>query len=138
MRSLTISTDRIGPRRWCLVRVHDALDQLRDAAHRLRPERGREGWDDCYGCFHPTWHWTNSDTGQREYSPNGYAGLIRLAEGHVNTEIVSHELVHAAAQIYRMNVHPYIRLGKQCADREESFAYIYGELFCDLITKLDF
>jgi len=136
MRSIIISTDRIGPRRWCQVRVHDTVEDLRRAAHRLRPDTGAAWWDECYGCFHPTWHWTDSETGRRVYSPNGYAGLIRLAEGHISFEVIAHELVHAAAQIYRMNVHSDIRLGGNCASREESFAYIHGELMNDLIEKL--
>lgn len=135
MRSFTISTDRIGPRRWCTVRIHDSLDDLRDAAHKLRPERGRTGWDDCYGCFHPTYHYFNPDTRRRRYSVHGYAGLIRLANGHVTAEIVAHELVHAAVQIYRMNIHPDVRLGANCAGREESLAYIYGELFHSFETQ---
>lgn len=137
MRSFTIDTDRIGPRRWCTVRIHDTLDDLRNAAHKLRSERGRSGWNDCYGCFHPTWHWTNEDTGRREYSANGYAGLIRLATGHVTAEIVAHELVHAALQIYRMNVHQDVRIGKGCGGREEDLAYIYGELFHSFQTQYE-
>lgn len=136
MRSFTISTDRVGLRRWCLVRIHDNVEDLRRAAHRLRPDTGIAWWDECYGCFHPTWHWFHPETKARRYSANGYAGLMRFAEDHVTSEIVAHELVHAAVQIYRMNVKTDMRLGSNCGAREEDFAYIYGELYADLEAKL--
>jgi hypothetical protein len=135
MRSFTIFADRIDPRRWCRVRIHDTVDDLRRAAHQLRPDTTAAWWDGCYGCFHPTWHYLNPDTGRRRYSPNGYAGLLRLADDHVTAEIVAHELMHAAVQIYRMNVHPDVRLGTNCGGREEHLAYIYGDLFTSFQTQ---
>jgi hypothetical protein len=139
MRSFTISTDRIGPRRWCWVRVHDNVDQLRDAQHRLTPS-GPRGEMDSFGCFQSVpyriSYLTNPD-GDGRWPANGYAGTIRLAEGWVTSEVVPHELVHAAAQIYRMNVARVVNLGEDCGDREEDLAYIYGELFADLQDKLE-
>ena len=136
MRSFTISTDRIGPRRWIQVRIHDSVQDLRRAAHRLRPDTMSAWWDECCGCFHPTYHWFNQETQQRRYSTNGYAGLLRLADGYVTSEIVAHELVHAAVQVYRMNVRADVRIGSNCAGNEENLAYIYGELYADLEAKL--
>lgn len=128
-RTFQIATDRIGPRRWCWVRIHPSVEHLQDAAHRLRPESGRAHWDGCHGCFHPTPYWHHDKTGAIRYGANGFAGTLRLAEGRVTSEIVAHELVHAAAQVYRMNVTRDIRLGPGCRHREEALAYIYGELF---------
>ena len=150
MRSFTISTDRIGRRRWCHVRVHDDLSALRRAAHALRPHRDGVGhWEACYGCFHPTCYRVNETTGAIRYPANGYAGTLRIVErDHLVdedgcelpfTEIVAHELVHAAATIYRMNVARTINLGagrSRSFEHEEEFAYIYGELFADLASKL--
>lgn len=44
---------------------------------------------------------------------------------------MAHELVHAAVQVYRMNVARSVRLEADCGRREEQLAYIYGELFAD-------
>lgn len=140
MRSFTIATDRIGPRRWCWVRVHDTVEQLRTAAQRLNPrvahDRNGDGWQGCYGVFQPSPSWHN-DAGETWWHPNGYAGTIRVAKGHVTAEIVAHELVHAATQIYRMNVRRRVQLGTETGQREEDLAYIYGELSAALYDHLD-
>lgn len=133
MKTFTIATDRVGPRRWCRVRIHATVEEMRIHAQRLNPRVAVDvtggGWDECFGCFQPVPHWTHTDTGEISYAANGYAGVLRLAQDHVTSEIVAHELVHAALQIYRMNVVPDIRLGGRCGPREESLAYIYGELY---------
>jgi hypothetical protein len=124
--SFTISTERIGPRRWCWVRVHPNAEHLRAAAQRLNSKASSGDWEDTVGCFQPAW--TDCKT--------SYAGTLRLAEGWVTPEIVAHELVHAALTVYRINVHPDVRLGNGCRAREEDLAYIYGELSADMRAKL--
>lgn len=135
MRTLTISTDRIGPRRWWLIRIHDTAEQLREAAHRFRPWLGRSHWEDCCGCCHPL-GWMNGGKGDQKWPANGYAGVIRYCEDWLTPEIVAHELVHAALWTYRMNVKSHANLGRECGEREEQLAYIYGELYADLERKL--
>lgn len=133
--TFTIATDRIGPRRWWRVRIHSDVEHLRDAAHRHRPLHGRDWWNECFGCCHPT-RWLEQEDGSRQYPVSGYAGLIRFSVDYFTAEIVAHELVHAAAATYRMNVCPDVRLGSGCGRREEEFAYIYGELYNDLERQL--
>ena len=125
VRSFRISTDRVGPRRWCWVRVHPDADHLRAAANRHRPGYGRDWWDDCCGCFQPAPYPAEG----KPWSP--FAGTLRLSAPDMNPEITAHELVHAAATVYRMNVTPHVRLGDGHIGfhREEDFAYIYGELY---------
>lgn len=147
MRSFTISTDRIGPRRWCWVRIHPTAQSLRAAAQQLNPrvevDDTGNGWADCYGVFQPPPRYTEGDPG---WAANGYAGTIRLLEPTVTVdddgdplraaEHAAHEVLHAAAQIYRMNVNRVLSLGNACGRHEEDLAYIYGELYADLQGKL--
>jgi hypothetical protein len=136
MRSFRISTDRVGPRRWCWVRIHDTLDHMHRAAHRRSPWEPMEWWDGCMACFQPTpWKLTEDD-GKR-WPASGYAGVLRLVDGEVTPEVVAHELVHAAATVYRMNVKPTVRLGDGHVGfhREEEFAYIYGELYASFESQ---
>lgn len=147
-RTFAISTDWSLPRRWVRVRLHPDFPSLRAAAHALRP--GAAGkFAECYGCFHPTTYRQHVETRAIRYPANGYAGTLRLVEPGAATddngnrlpygEIVAHELVHAAATIYRMNVASVINLGGgrgKSFDREEDFAYIYGELSADMQAKL--
>lgn len=132
MRSFTIATDAIGPRRWWIVRIHENVHQLREAAHRHRPWHGRAHWDECWGCCQPL-GWPNEGY---DWPSSGYAGIVRLTSDYLDVGVIAHELVHAAAWTYRMNVKPRIFLGDQVGDREEQLAYIYGELFADLYRKV--
>lgn len=84
MRRFLISTERIGPRRWCWAVIHPDLER------------------------------------------------------RVTSEIVAHELVHAAVAVYRMNVRGDVRLGEDCGEREEQLAYIYGELYGSLMSHNNF
>jgi hypothetical protein len=128
------SSSVTGPARWVRVRVHPDPHHLIAAALRRSPwERARE-WDGCLGCFQPAPardHWDPDTATWVRRWPAGYAGILRLVSGHVRVEIVAHELVHAAAQIYRMNIARHLRLGNTCGPREEAFAHIYGQLAAD-------
>ena len=134
MRQFTISTDRVGPRRWCWVRIHPTITHFEAAATRTSPWHPKDYWEGCRGCFQPAPYRERHVDGEwtGRWPTNGYAGVLRLIEGHTTPEIMAHELVHAAAQIYRMNVKRGIRLGEDCGEREEQLAYIYGELFTSL------
>jgi hypothetical protein len=122
------------PRRWWQVRIHDTADELRAAAERYNPKRHGDTWDDVYGVHQPFGTYINRETGARRYPSNGFAGVIRFVEGRVTSEIVAHELVHAALWCYRMNHQRNVRLGVDCGPREEDLAYIYGELYASFET----
>lgn len=128
--SFTIATDRVGPRRWWIVRIHPDLDALRTAAAAYHP--GTD-FGDCHACCH-AYVWVHPD-GQHERGSGGYAGIIRFAATHLTGELIAHELVHAAVATYRMNVAGDVRLGRGVGEREEQLAYIYGELYADFETR---
>jgi hypothetical protein len=123
--TFTIATDRVGPRRWWLVRVHDNLDELRRAASAYHPD---VDFSQCWGCCHAA-VWLDQDGKLVRYGHRGYAGVLRFAADHLTGEVVAHELVHAAVATYRMNIAQDVRLGRGVGEREEQLAYIYGELY---------
>lgn len=136
-RWFTIATSgrpESGLRRWWFIAIHPDLGDLRDAATRRSPWHD---FRDAVGVCQPTQYAQNSLTGEYRYPLGGYAGIIRFAEGHITSEIVAHELLHAAVAVYRMNRHRDVRLGLNCAGREETLAYIYGELYAALVELLD-
>lgn len=140
-RSFTIATTgRVPPRRWWWVRVYDTPDQLRAAAHRSVPGYGRAHWSDTLGCCQPVPQRIriHRDGTEQPVEPaNGYAGTIRLAATHLTPEVLAHETLHAAAAVYRMNVHHAVSLGNGCRRNEERLAYIHGELFAALHAALE-
>jgi len=140
MKRFAIATDRVGPRRWCWVTIHPTPEHFRTAAARTAPWHVAGYWEGCLGCFQPVPYRERNVGGEwiGRWPTNGYAGVLRLIDGHTTPEIVAHELVHAAAQVYRMNVCGDIRLRDGCHEREEQFAYIYGELAGALAAHTDF
>lgn len=127
-----------GIPRWWWVRVHDDAADLRRAAFRHAPHEGRAAWEDhrIRGCCQPVRPWTDGETDT--WPGNGLAGVIRLSAEDLYTEVIYHELLHAACAVYRMNVAAVIELGDGLSDmgREEDLAYIYGQLAADMDTAL--
>lgn len=142
LKSWKIETDWTGTRRWFWVRVYDSLPALRKSAANY--SGGIEGvghFANAIACVQRTAViFAVEDT--EECNPiwpgDGLAGVVRLEENSLYTSVIYHELVHAAAIVYRMNLHPTINLGdgRHDLNDEESFAYIYGELAADMDTGL--
>lgn len=70
-------------------------------------------------------------------------GVILLNRPHLSTNVVSHEVVHAAMTYYRETGRPLrtdrwrpSNFGPACGPREERFAYIYGSLLRNMTNKL--
>ena len=123
------TTGQTGPRRWWIVRIHQNVAALRRAATAYHPG---VDFTDCLGCCH-TAGWYDTD-GTIRGGRGGYAGIIRLAHGHLTPAIITHELVHAAVATYRLTVNPDVRLGRGVGAREEHLADLFGELFADFET----
>lgn len=131
----TVDHDRWdGPKRYIRIAIHDTTAELQRAATRYR---GGD-FSNAGGAFHPadtvitTWpdgSW--ADTADRHW-----AGLLRLSRELLSTEVVTHECIHAAAAIYRMDVMTTINLGNGCRHREETFAYIAGHLTARVCNAL--
>lgn len=131
----TIDHDRWdGPKRYVRIVVHDTTDEMRRAATRYRGEDfGNAG-----GMFHPadTVIVRYPDGTWQDAADRHYAGVLRLSREFVSTEVVTHECIHAAATIYRMDVMTKIVLGNGCGEREETFAYIAGHLTARVCNAL--
>ena len=115
-----------GPRRYIRVYVYDTTPELQRAAAGYRNEY--DGFSAAGGCFHPAEVKDDED-------PH-WAGVLRLSREYIGTEVVSHECIHAAAAIYRMDVQGYIVLGYGCGHREETLAHIAGDLIASVGNAL--
>lgn len=134
VESWTVSSAHGGTRRWFWVRVHSDRAAMLRAAYRMKPWLGKQFFSsDTAGLCHPVagrYRDTDLAFENPRWPANGFAGTVRLVADNMDSAIIAHELVHAAAAIYRMNIAPSIDLGDGFADigREEDFAYIYGGL----------
>lgn len=134
MKTQTVyaSTDRHdeweGPKRYVCIVIHDTAEQLQEAARKHSPGRG---WEGVVGCFHPVTEREIYDKKTKKWvdtTPKHFAGIIRLCRDRVNDEVIVHEVVHAAAHIFRLGVTKRLNLGDNCYRNEEWFAYIVGNL----------
>lgn len=123
-------------RRYIRVIIHPTVDDLNDAANRYekrRPGGGRAAGFAALGMFQPIGVRSKYDRKKRMWvdTTPAFAGVMRLARGHLTGEIVTHESVHAALAIWRMHMWSLDVEGNASADFgdnggpvEESFAHL--------------
>jgi hypothetical protein len=123
-----------GPKRYIRITVHDNLSEFRKAAQNYSPHEDFVG---SVGCFHPA-PTRERYVGKRwvDITDEHWGGVMRLAKGWINLEVVAHESVHAAAAIWRRDVMPNLRLGEDCGPHEEMLAYMVGDISMGVYRKL--
>jgi hypothetical protein len=121
-RLITVSSRALGPRLKVTCYVYDTVEEMRHAGEAYNG-------NDLSGALGVT---------QARTDENGRAVsvLIRLVCGHLGTQIVSHEMHHAATALY----------GSCVADRpsrrihlnhcNEPFAHLYSDLLHRLVDRL--
>ena len=148
VKSWVVRYEHQEPHRWFWVRVYDTVENLRKGAARYGAEPVGH-FDRAVACVQRVWALHSLDDVEHLnpiFPASGFAGVIRLSQENLYTEIIFHELVHAAAIVYRLNVNPDMQLGTGIvADdldsgsvlaNEESLAYIYGSLAADMDTAI--
>lgn len=126
-----------GRRRWITVTIHPDFAHMRAAGARRSGESSLS-LATAGALFQPApmrqrcigGVWVDS-------APTGNVGLMRLVSGHITTEVVAHECVHAALAIYRRDIHNPVTIGDLGDDdTEECLAYIVGDLIRGLTNQL--
>lgn len=124
-----------GSKRYIRFIVYDTIAELQIAMARYRPDNN---WSESAAVFSPApdrercneWgEWVS-------VTPLHWAGVMRLSCELLNTEVITHECVHAGLAIYRMDVKSNVVLGYGCSDREETLAYILGDLTASVFDAL--
>lgn len=106
------------------VVVHDSLAALRSASTRF-DQAGRDAHADTFGiCHRFESRYVAADGSE---TPDPLCAIVRLADGYVTPEIVSHELAHAAVWLKELDGPPADLL----CDNDEWFAGLLGRLVAD-------
>ncbi len=124
-----------GSKRYIRIIVHDTTAEFQKASMRYRPW---VDWSKAAGSFSPAPDREKCND-QGEWilmKPLPWTGVLRLSREVLNFEVITHECVHAAAAIYRMDVKTTINLGYGCGPREETLAYIIGDLTASVAEAL--
>lgn len=148
-----IATDYTPPMRWFWVRIYDSQESLRRVANRWVTWTGGKGteYDDCLGCVQEVVPRIPEEVASDDqdavppdllaWPDSGFAGVIRLAADHLTTEIISHEVTHAAVTVFRMNIRQRpILEGMLDPERpnEEALAYAVGQLTEEMHFELHY
>jgi len=104
-------------RRGCDQDLSNAVGLFQQAYFRARYDRKTKAWID---------------------TTTAFAGIMRLANGHLDGEVIAHESTHAALQVTRL--HDWAKPGSDgnadfgdcCDAREEAFAYLLGGIAAEV------
>lgn len=112
-----------------------AHDILIGAPQEIRGAGNKRGYyGRTYGVTHKYKRVTYQKDGSME--PHANNGVIQLAVGHMSTQIVSHELIHAVAWTFKIKYGPSMGRAYSNSWREEKLAQIYGDTFSQLTRIL--
>lgn len=127
-----------GPKRYVRIYLYDTVEELRKAASRFHYEAPDSDTNKASGIFTPpTQHFKYAKDGsETDLTDPHYGGMIRLARGHLTTEVIAHECIHAACAIYRLDITKSVVLWTHCNLREEQFAYLVGQLTDEVMWVL--
>lgn len=136
-----IQSEHITPR-WFWVRVYDTPEAMRRVAHRVAPDGD---YSSAVGTVQEVTPWIPDRYEEHEqddipvselsYPENGFAGVVRLCSDYLYTEVIYHEVLHAAVTAFRMNIDSKPKLEGMLAEErpnEEALAYITGQLAADM------
>lgn len=121
-RVVRVSSRALGQRRWVRVVIYDTLAELQAAGQAYNGE-------DLSGAAGLTQSW-----GDAEGRSLGI--IVRLARGRLGTQVVSHEIHHAATAIYGSTVGDRISRQAHLNHYNEPFAHLYSDLLSRLVDRL--
>lgn len=131
----TITTHHTGTPRDIDIYLYDRTRDLRAAATKWARTTARHAapeFSDTLAICHGFQYIKINPDGTEEEHPR--AAIIRYSLEHLTTEVIAHELVHAAQHLYGLDCIP---AGDQAADHfdaaNETFAHLYSDL---LVTAL--
>lgn len=121
--------------RYIRLIIHPTAVELSDSGtrynHRHQSDQDVNG---SAGLFQPAPFRSRYDRKKRAWvdSTPPFAGIMRLANGHLTGEIIAHESTHAALHVTRL--HDWTKpdhegvadFGDGCDDTEEAFAHLLG------------
>lgn len=127
--------------RYIRLIIHPDRDDLRAAGLAYNKRRGTHQYlGDAVGLFQPTYFRRRYDRTTKAWvdTTTAFAGIMRLANGHLTSEVIAHESTHAALHVTRL--HDWAKpgfdgnadFGDCCDSREEAFAYLLGGIAAEV------
>lgn len=122
MRHVTVASGALGEREEVHVHIYETLSDMRSAAHAFNGSDVSEalGVTQIY-----------SDENDRAAFV-----VVRIVRDHLGTEIVSHEMHHAATALYGAHVGDRISRRAHLNHHNEPFAHLFSDLLSCLVRRL--
>ena len=121
-RKLKITSNALGEIETVTVLIYDTVQQMRDAASEFNGSDQGEA-------LGVTQAWVDGNLRADRI-------VIRLARGHLGTQIVTHELHHATTAIYGAHVGDRISRVAHLNHYNEPFAHLFSDMARDLVDQL--
>lgn len=122
MRHLRVASGALGEREEVHVHIYETLEEMCAAAHAFN------GGDDA-GALGVTQVYVN-DLDRASFV------VVRLVRDYLGTEIVSHEMHHAATALYGAHVGDRISRRAHLNHCNEPFAHLFSDLLSCLVRRL--
>lgn len=121
-RRIRVSSRAVGERETVYVFVYEDLAEMRRSADAFNGTDNQEafGVTQCY---------TDEDM-------RATCVLVRLAQAHLGTEVIVHEMHHASTALYGAHVGDRIRRRAHLNHCNEPFAHLHSELTGRLVNQL--
>jgi len=138
VRHWTVTTHHTGKPREVDFHLYDKQSQMRAAAsrhsNRIEPDPANHHEHVAAVCHCFTLSHVVADGTEIE-SPK--AAIIRFSREHLNAEVISHEVAHAAAHLYGLDlINPDDLAADHFTGNNEPFAYLAGDLFAAIWPML--
>ena len=121
-RLIRVSSRALGEPRRCIVRVYDTCTEMCEAGTRF-------SGNDLANSAGITQAYLDAD--KRVTVP-----VVRLARGRLTTQVVSHELHHAATAIYASTLAPDTLAVDVLTHHNEAFAHLFSDLLARVAASL--
>jgi len=121
-RRIRVQSSALGTPQTVTVWVYDTVEQMRAAGKRYNGNDNPDAYGLTQACY----------SGERDW----VEVIVRLARGHLGTEVISHEMHHAATAIYGTTVPKHISAWSHFTHHNEPYAHLYSQLLRRLVDRL--
>lgn len=118
-----VASNALGEREVVYVHVYDSADEMRAAGTAFN---GSDHADS----LGMTQAWADDETGRAVFV------IVRLARGHLGTQVVGHEMHHAATALYGAHVGDRISRRAHLNHHNEPMAHLFSDLLGAVVEHL--
>jgi hypothetical protein len=130
---IRVSSRATGTREVVRVYIYDELEDLQLAAARFHGETEAGQWGDTLGVCQT---YTVQGMVDGEWVTKRQPIVVRLWRGRLDTRIVTHEMSHAACEVYGRTLDSEALASDHLDNANEPLAHLHSDLTAQLVDRL--